>query len=105
MSAGISVVSREDAVTRYRVAVDAKNEIDRDFVIMAQCYARNAVNGGMAETAQAACGSMKQTVASDWVQFEAPHSVAEIKRARQIGQGPVFGNERAVAAGADVGRA
>ncbi len=51
-SAGISVVSREDAVTRYRVAVDAKNEIDRDFVIMAQCYARNAVNGGMAETAQ-----------------------------------------------------
>ncbi len=46
-SAGISIVSREDAVTRYHVAVDAKNEIDRDFVIMAQCYARNAVNGGM----------------------------------------------------------
>ena len=48
-SAGISIVSREDAITRYRVAVDAKNEIDRDFVIMAQCYARNAVNGGMDE--------------------------------------------------------
>jgi 2-methylisocitrate lyase-like PEP mutase family enzyme len=48
-SAGISIVSREDAITRYRVAVDAKNEIDRDFVIMAQCYARNALTGGMDE--------------------------------------------------------
>ena len=50
MSAGISIVSRDEAITRYRVAVDAKNELDADFVIMAQCYARNAVNGGMAET-------------------------------------------------------
>ena len=50
MSAGIFIVSREDAVARYRAAADAKNEIDPDFVIMAQCYARNAVNGGMAET-------------------------------------------------------
>ena len=70
MSAGISIVSREEAVTRYRVAVDARNEIDRDFVIMAQCYARNAVNGGMAETAQTACGSMKMNGGVDWVQFE-----------------------------------
>ena len=74
-SAGISIISRDDAVTRYRVAVDAKNEIDRDFVIMAQCYARNAVNGGMAELLKR-FGSMKPTAGADWVQFE----VAPLRR-------------------------
>ena len=68
-SAGISIVIREDAVTRYRVAVDAKNEIDRDFVIMAQCYARNAVNGGMAELFNGL--RLYETEGGvDWVQFE-----------------------------------
>jgi 2-methylisocitrate lyase-like PEP mutase family enzyme len=86
-SAGISVISREDAVTRYHVAVDAKNEIDRDFVIMAQCYARNAVNGGMAELLKR-LRLYETDGGADWVQFESPHSVAEIKRARQIVKGP-----------------
>src|SRR5918995_6470496 len=82
MSAGISIVSRDEAVTRYRVAVDAKNEIDADFAIMAQCYARNAVNGGMAETLERL--RLYETAAgADWVQFEAPHSIGEIKRARK----------------------
>ena len=87
MSAGISVVSRRDAIMRYRVAVDAKNEIDPDFVIMAQCYARNAVNGGMAETLKRLSLYEKEGKV-DWVQFEAPHSVAEIKRARKVVKGP-----------------
>lgn len=86
-SVGISVISRDDAVTRYRVAMDAKNEIDRDFVIMAQCYARNAVNGGMAELLKRL--PLYETGAgADWVQFESPHSVAEIKRARRVVKGP-----------------
>ena len=87
MSAGISVVSRRDAIMRYRVAVDAKNEIDPDFVIMAQCYARNAVNGGMAETLKRLSLYEKEGKV-DWVQFEAPHSAAEIKRARKVVKGP-----------------
>ena len=72
---------------RYRVAVDAKNEIDPDFVIMAQCYARNAINGGMAETLKRLAFTRKRP-SVDWVQFEAPHSVAEIKRARKVVKGP-----------------
>lgn len=88
MSAGISIVSRAEAVTRYRAAVDAKNEIDPDFVIMAQCYARNATNGGMAETLRRLALYEKQGRV-DWVQFEAPHSVAEIRRARQVVKGPL----------------
>ena len=87
MSAGISVVSRAEAVTRYRVAVDAKNEIDADFVIMAQCYARNAVNGGMAETLKR-LRFYEKDGGVDWVQFEAPHSIGEVKRARAAVKGP-----------------
>jgi len=87
MSAGISIVSREDAVARYRAAVDAKNEIDPDFVIMAQCYARNAINGGMTETLKRLRLYEKEGRV-DWVQFEAPHSIDEIKRARKVVRGP-----------------
>jgi 2-methylisocitrate lyase-like PEP mutase family enzyme len=87
MSAGISIVSRDEAIARYRAAVDAKNELDRDFVIMAQCYARNAVNGGMAETLKRLRLYEKQA-GVDWVQFEAPHSVQEIKQARKVVKGP-----------------
>ena len=87
MSAGISIVSREDAVARYRAAVDAKNEIDPDFVIMAQCYARNAINGGMTETLKRLRLYEKEGRV-DWVQFEAPHSIDEIKRARKVVKGP-----------------
>src|ERR1043165_6451813 len=36
MSTGISIVSRAEAVARYRAAVDARDEIDPGFVIMAQ---------------------------------------------------------------------
>jgi len=87
MSAGISIVSREEAVARYRAAVDAKNEIDPDFVIMAQCYARNAVNGGVAETLRR-LRLYEKEAGVDWVQFEAPHSVQEIRLARKIVKGP-----------------
>ena len=87
MSTGISIVSREEAVARYLAAVDAKNEIDPDFVIMAQCYARNAVNGGMAEMLKRLRLYEKEGRV-DWVQFEAPHSINEIKRARQAVKGP-----------------
>jgi 2,3-dimethylmalate lyase len=87
MSAGISIISRDEAVARYRIAVDAKNEVDRDFVIMAQCYARNAINGGMAETLKR-LRLYEKDGGVDWVQFEAPHSISEIKRARGAVKGP-----------------
>jgi 2-methylisocitrate lyase-like PEP mutase family enzyme len=86
-SAGISIITQGEAVTRYRVAVDAKNEIDRNFVIMAQCYARNAVNGGMAELLKR-LRLYETDTGVDWVQFESPHSIAEIKRARLVVNGP-----------------
>jgi len=87
LSNGISTISRADAVTRYRAAVDARDEIDPNFVIMAQCYARNAVNGGMAEVL-ARLRLYEKTAGVDWVQLEAPHSIDEIKRARRAVRGP-----------------
>jgi 2-methylisocitrate lyase-like PEP mutase family enzyme len=45
-SVGMEVVPLEQAVVRYRAAVDMKNELDPNFVVMAQCYARVAANGG-----------------------------------------------------------
>ena len=80
-SAGIEIVARETAVERYLAAVRARDELDPDFVVMAQCYARDAVNGGMSELLERlrvylTAGGV------DWVQFESPHSVDEIKQAR-----------------------
>ena len=50
-SAGLEVVPLEQAIVRYRAAVDMKNELDPDFVVMAQCYARDAANGGLDDNA------------------------------------------------------
>jgi len=86
-SAGVSVVPLEQAIARYRAAVDMKNEIDPDFVIMAQCYARDAVNGGFDDCLQR-LAAYKEEAGVDWVQLESPHSVEEIKAARARIKGP-----------------
>src|SRR6202140_3608164 len=46
-SAGVEVVPLDQAIARYRGAVDMKNELDPNFVVMAQCYARDSSNGGL----------------------------------------------------------
>src|SRR5262249_44924519 len=86
-SAGVSIVSREEALARHPPAVDAQNENDPGFVIIGPCYAPNAVNGGMAETMKR-LRLYEKEAGVDWVQFEAPHSVQEIKRARSVVKGP-----------------
>jgi 2,3-dimethylmalate lyase len=73
-SAGVTVVPHAQAVARYRAAVDMRNELDPDFVIMAQCYARDADNGGL-EDALARLPAYKRDGGVDWVQLESPHSV------------------------------
>src|SRR2546421_1293456 len=80
-SAGVTVVPLEQAIARYRAAVDMKNELDPDFVIMAQCYARDAANGGLAACIER-LGAYQDKAGVDWVQFESPHSTDEIRQAR-----------------------
>jgi 2,3-dimethylmalate lyase len=86
-SAGVEVVPLEQAVARYRAAVDMKNEIDPDFVVMAQCYARDAAGGGLVDCLRR-LRAYESEAGVDWVQFESPHSEDEIRRARSVISGP-----------------
>jgi 2,3-dimethylmalate lyase len=86
-SAGLEVVPIEQAVARYRAAVDMKNELDPNFVIMAQCYARDAANGGLDDTL-VRLKAYREDAKVDWAQFESPHSIDEIRQARAAASGP-----------------
>jgi 2,3-dimethylmalate lyase len=85
--AGMEVVPLELAVARYRAAVDMKNALDADFVIMAQCYARDAANGGLDDCLRR-LQAYTEVAGVDWVQFESPHSIDEIQQARAVVSGP-----------------
>jgi len=85
-SAGLQVVDREQAIARYRAAADARDEYDPSFVIVSQCYARDAVNGGPEETLERV-RLYGEEGGVDWVQIDAPHSVEEIEHARAAATG------------------
>jgi 2-methylisocitrate lyase-like PEP mutase family enzyme len=90
-NAGIDVVPIDQAVARYRAAVDMKNELDPNFVIMAQCYARDATRdsgGGTLADTITRMKAYREEAGVDWVQFESPHSIDEIKAARAAIDGP-----------------
>lgn len=80
-TAGVEVVPIEQAIARYRAAVDMKNELDPNFVVMAQCYARDAANSGLDDTL-VRLKAYREEAGVDWVQLESPHSPEEIKLAR-----------------------
>ena len=86
-TAGVEVVPLEQAIARYRAAVDMKNELDPNFVIMAQCYARDAANSGL-DDCISRMKAYKDEARVDWVQMESPHSIDEIRKARAAIAGP-----------------
>jgi 2-methylisocitrate lyase-like PEP mutase family enzyme len=85
--AGVSVVPLDQAIARYRAAVDMKNELDPDFVVMAQCYARDASNSSL-DDCMKRLQAYKRDAGVDWVQLESPHTIEEIKQARVLVDGP-----------------
>jgi 2-methylisocitrate lyase-like PEP mutase family enzyme len=87
-SAGVEVVPLDQAIARYRAAVDMKNELDPNFVVMAQCYARDAANGGLEDALQR-LKAYEAEAGVDWVQLESPHSPEEIAQARRVVSGPL----------------
>jgi 2,3-dimethylmalate lyase len=80
-TAGIEVVPIEQAVARYRAAVEMRDELDPSFVIMAQCYARDAVGSSLADTILR-LKAYREVAGVDWVQLESPHSIDEIRQCR-----------------------
>jgi len=87
-TAGVEVVPLPQAIARYRAAVDMKNELDPDFVVMAQCYARDAANSSL-DDCLARLRAYETDGGADWVQLESPHSVEEIEQARAAVSGPL----------------
>jgi 2-methylisocitrate lyase-like PEP mutase family enzyme len=84
---GIVIAPLEVVLARYRAAVDCKREFDPNFVIMAQCYAGEAVNGNYAEALRR-LRLYHEVAGVDWVQFTAPRSVDQIREARAEVDGP-----------------
>src|SRR6201988_4621873 len=76
--AGVEVGPLDQAIARYRAAVYMKNELDPNFVVMAQCYARDASDGTLEDTI-ARLRAYREEARVDWVKFESPHSIDEIK--------------------------
>jgi 2-methylisocitrate lyase-like PEP mutase family enzyme len=81
------VVPVEVAVARYRAAVEARDRLDPDFVIMAHTFARNARNGSLDECLRR-LRLYREEGGADWVQFGSPHSEDEISLGRAAVDGP-----------------
>ncbi len=86
-SGGIVLEDLDIVLGRYAAAVDMKNELDPDFVVMAQCYAGEA-EGATLDDALDRMKAYKDTGGVDWVQLSAPRSAEEITRARRAIAGP-----------------
>jgi len=86
---GKEVISLEEAVGKYRAAVDAKNELDPDFVIIARCDARGASGGSLEETIERL--RAYKAVGVDVVYPEALTSREEVRAVREAVDGPMMG--------------
>lgn len=83
---GKQLVPIEEAVGKYKAAVDAKNELDPDFVIIARCDARTAANGGLDEVIRRLRAYKEAGV--DMLYMEGPLSIDEIRQVRAAVDGP-----------------
>jgi methylisocitrate lyase len=86
-NAGITVAALDVVLARYRAAVDCARELDPDFVVMAPCYVGEAVNGDFDEALRR-MRLYREVADVDWVQFTAPRSIEDIRRARDVVDGP-----------------
>lgn len=85
---GKELISLEEAVGKYRAAVDARMELDPDFVIVARTDSRTAVGGGLDEVIRRLKAYKKAGV--DVLFFESPQSIEDIKAVRSEVEGPIM---------------
>lgn len=78
---GKEIVDLDEAIGKYRAAIDARDELDPDFVIIARTDARTAANGGMDETIARA--KAYEDVGVDVLYVEALQSRDEMKLIRE----------------------
>jgi len=82
---GKELIPIEEAVGKYRAAIDTRNEMDPDFVVMARTDARGAVGGSVAEVIRR--GVAYRDAGVDILYAEALQSREEIRAVRE-GIGP-----------------
>ncbi|MFC2005337.1 oxaloacetate decarboxylase, partial [Chloroflexota bacterium] len=85
---GKELVSIEEAVGKFRAAVDERNEQDSDFIIMARTDGRTAVGGSLKEAIRRA-KAYREEAGVDIVYVEALQSREEIKEVRRALDGPL----------------
>jgi 2-methylisocitrate lyase-like PEP mutase family enzyme len=88
--AGRLVIPMEEAVGKIRAAVDARNEHDPDFVLIARTDARGASGGSMDEAIRRANAFL--AAGADLAFIEGPTSAEEVQRICREVEGPVFYN-------------
>jgi 2-methylisocitrate lyase-like PEP mutase family enzyme len=84
------VIPLEEAVGKIRAAVDTRNDIDPDFVLVARTDARGASSGSLEEAIRRANAFLG--AGADLAFIEGPTSADEVKRICREVEGPVFYN-------------
>src|SRR5574341_803517 len=84
--AGKTIVSREEALGKYRAAVDGRNTLDRDFVIIARTDAHGAVGGSMEEAIWRGRAYADAGVDSVWCELSSSDRGPAIEFARAMKQ-------------------
>lgn len=88
-SAGIALVSDEEAIGRLRAACEARDELDPDFVITARTDGYGAGGGGLAEAARR--GKLyREKTGVDVVFFEGIRSWDEVRHLNSEVSGPTY---------------
>jgi len=87
---GKELISLEEAVGKYRAAAKARDEYDKDFLLIARTDARGAVGGGLDEAIGRA--NAYREAGADVAFVEAPASLEEVKRIAREVKGPLFYN-------------
>lgn len=88
--AGKQVIPLEEAVGKYRAALEVRNELDPDFVIVARTDARGAVGGSLEEAIRRANAYIEAGV--DVAFVEGIPSKEELRRVVKEVEGPVLYN-------------
>jgi 2-methylisocitrate lyase-like PEP mutase family enzyme len=88
--AGRLVIPMEEAVGKIRAAVDTRDQLDPDFVIIARTDARGASGGSLDEAIRRANAFL--AAGADLAFVEGPTSADEVQRVCREVKGPVFYN-------------
>jgi len=92
--AGRQVIPVGEAVGKYRAAATARDEADRDFVLIARTDARGAHGGSLDEAIRRANAYLE--AGADMAFVEGPTSLDEVRRICREVKGPIFYNQTGV---------